>query len=161
MQPDQGIQLNPYVTLCKDSLRATSLCLYAGTDGITYYKIFEYYLRNIAEPGSTNNTWQIINNGSLTIAPTLTQLYTGADAASISNEENTIGTWQPYTQGVETITVDSPGAAGSAYSIKVSVSTGFGGMFPLSLGNSGNFLIKFTFKSLFCNRYLCLYIRRK
>ncbi len=147
LQPDQGIQLNPYVTLGKDSLRATSLCLYAGTDGITFYKIFEYYLRNIAEPGSTNNAWQIVNNGSLTIAPVLTQLYTGADAASISNEENTIGTWQPYTQGVETITVDAPGAAGSAYSIKVSVAAGFGGMFPLSLGNSGNFLINLYLKA--------------
>ena len=124
-------------------------------------KSLNIILRNIAEPGSTNNTWQIINNGSLTIAPTLTQLYTGADAASISNEENTIGTWQPYTQGVETITVDSPGAAGSAYSNKSICFNWVWSDVSLISWYSGTFKLNLIFKSLFCNRYLCLYIRRK
>jgi len=146
VQSGQGIQLSPYIILGKDSLRATSLCLYVSTDGITYYKIFEYYLRNEGETGGTNNTWQIVNSGELTLSPSLSELYTEADAASIANETDSIGTWQPFTPGVESVTVDTPGAS-STYSIKAAVSSGVGAIFPISLGNYGQFLISLYLKA--------------
>jgi len=146
LQADQGIQLNPYVTPGHDSLRATSLRLYAGADGITYYQIFEYFLRNISNAVSVNNSWQI-NNSGLTLLAEPTELYTEANAATIADEENTIGSWAPYTAGVELLTVDTPGAGNSAYSIKVAVAGGNGGIFPLLFGNYGNYFITLYLKA--------------
>ena len=134
----QDIQVNPYIAFGKDNSKITRLKLYKSIDNITFYKINEY----IVTDSQYNSTgWQINENGQLylNLTPSTNynpELYTEANAAVISGEANTIGSWvvDEYSDG--TLSVDTPGAGGSSYSLKYGGEPAIGGYsrikFPIS-----------------------------
>jgi hypothetical protein len=140
-----NLSISPLIGLGQNSSRITSICSYGSFDGISYFKVGEY---PFSSSSYSNPSWALNLEGQLELISNPTELFTEANVTSILNEADTIGSWTPL-KGDETLSIDTPGASGSSYSLKVVLATVGGGVkFPISMNKYTRYKMAAFIKTL-------------
>lgn len=106
------ITMNPFIILGKENPRLTDFKIYYSSDRDTYFKIKEIEIKSETYSSSY---WTLNRFGRLILGDS-EELHTESNAASISNESNSEGSWTEYIEG--TLSVSDEGAGDSDYSLK-------------------------------------------